>query len=226
MLYAIADLHLSLGCDKPMDIFVGWNDYVSRLEKAWRRLITPDDTVVIAGDISWAMKLEETYNDFKFINSLPGEKIILKGNHDYWWGTKTKIEEFLQKNNFNTIKVLFNNSYTVDGVSISGSRGWFYDIKDADNKKVLNREAARLNTSILAAENKPPVVFLHYPPVFGDYICDEVLNVLRKNNITQCYYGHLHGRAAHAKAIQGIYEGIKFKMVSADGVDFTPVLVR
>ena len=107
MLYTIADLHLSFGCDKPMDIFGGWNDYVSRIEKSWRRLIAPDDTVVIAGDISWAMKLEETYNDFKFINSLPGEKIIIKGNHDYWWGTKTKIEEFLQKNGFDTVKVLF-----------------------------------------------------------------------------------------------------------------------
>ena len=226
MIYAIGDLHLSLGCDKPMDIFGGWNDYVSRIERSWRKLITQDDAVIIAGDISWAMKLEEAYEDFRFINSLPGNKIILKGNHDYWWGTKTKIEEFLQKNGFNTIQVLFNNSYTVDGISISGSRGWFYDIKDAKNKKVLNREAARLSVSIAAAENKPPVVFLHYPPVFGDYICDEIMEVLKQNNITQCYYGHLHGRAAHEKAIQGMYEGIKFKMVSADSVDFTPVLVR
>ena len=226
MIYTIADLHLSLGCDKPMDIFGGWNDYVSRIERSWCKLITQNDTVVIAGDISWAMKLEEAYNDFKFINSLPGEKIILKGNHDYWWGTKTKIEEFLRNNGFNTVKILFNNSYTVEGISVSGSRGWFYDIKDAENKKVLNREAARLNTSITAAENRPPVVFLHYPPVFGDYICEEIMDVLKQNNITQCYYGHLHGRVAHTKAVQGIYDGIKFKMVSADSVDFTPVLVR
>ena len=226
MLYTIGDLHLSFGCDKPMDIFGGWNDYVLRLEKSWRKLITQNDTVIIAGDISWAMKLEEAYEDFKFINSLPGNTIIIKGHHAYWWGTKNKIEEFLQKNRFNTIQVLFNNSYTVDGISISGSRGWFYDVKDAENKKVLNREAARLSVSIAAAENKPPIVFLHYPPVFGDYICDEIMEVLKQNNITQCYYAHLHGRTAHEKAIQGIYEGIKFKMVSADSVDFTPVLVR
>ena len=226
MIYTIADLHLSLGCDKPMDIFGGWQDYVSRLESSWKRLVTDSDTVVIIGDISWAMKLEDSRADFAFINGLPGNKIIIKGNHDFWWGTKTKTEAFFKQNGFNTIKVLFNNSYTVDGISISGSRGWFYDVADGADKKVLNREAGRLQASVEAAENKPPVVFLHYPPVYGDYICTEIMDVLKRNGIKQCYYGHLHGFSAHAKAVQGMNDGIRFKMVSADSTGFIPVPVN
>ena len=126
-LFVIGDLHLSLGEDKPMDIFSGWNDYVERLEKNWRSLVKDDDTVVVAGDISWAMKLEETVTDFKFIDSLPGRKIFLKGNHDYWWGTKSKIEKLLAENELNTISILFNNAYTCGEYAICGTRGWFLE---------------------------------------------------------------------------------------------------
>ena len=139
-LFAIADLHLSLGTDKPMDVFHGWSDYVERLKTNWERLVTDDDTVVIAGDISWAMKLEECDADFGFINSLPGAKILLKGNHDYWWQTKKKIDDYLLAKGFDTIKVLFNNAYEADGRAICGTRGWYYDKEGDHDMKVINRE--------------------------------------------------------------------------------------
>ncbi|HCB95507.1 MAG TPA: serine/threonine protein phosphatase, partial [Ruminococcus sp.] len=126
-LFAIADLHLSLGEDKPMDIFAGWSNYVERLEDNWRKLITDDDTVVVGGDISWAMKLEETFVDFSFIDKLPGKKLFLKGNHDYWWGTKSKIDSFLSKNGFDSISIIFNNSYVCDDYAVCGTRGWFLE---------------------------------------------------------------------------------------------------
>ena len=135
-LYAIADTHLSFGTDKPMDSFPGWNDYVSRIEQNWNRLVTDNDTVVIAGDISWAMNFDELKADFEFINSLKGEKIILKGNHDYWWNTLSKMNSFVEQNNFNTIKFLFNNSYDVEGVSVCGSRGWFFESEEAHDEKI------------------------------------------------------------------------------------------
>ena len=147
-IFAIGDTHLSFSCDKPMDIFRGWDDYVERLEKNWRAIVTDDDTVVIAGDISWAMKLYEAKEDFTFLENLPGRKIIMKGNHDYWWQTKKKLDEFIKENGFNTIDIMFNNAFRVGDYAICGSRGWFYDAeKDAD-MKVLRREAGRLQMSI------------------------------------------------------------------------------
>ena len=142
-LFAIADLHLSIGEDKPMDIFAGWNDYVSRLKDNWLKIVDKDDTVVISGDISWAMRLEETYEDFKFIDNLPGKKIFLKGNHDYWWGTKSKIEKFLADNNLKTISILFNNSFVCDDYAICGTRGWFLENTGEKDIKILNREVGR-----------------------------------------------------------------------------------
>ena len=227
-LFAIADLHLSLGEDKPMDIFAGWNDYVTRLEKSWRSIITDNDTVVIAGDISWAMKLEETYTDFKFIDDLPGKKILLKGNHDYWWGTKSKIDKFLEANSLNSISILFNNSYVCDEYAICGTRGWFLENDTPEDVKVLNREASRLRASIDSAikTDKEPVVFLHYPPVYAGTECSEIMNVLVEYNIKKCYYGHIHGQRNIRNAFEGKYKGIDFRLISCDKVSFTPVLVR
>ena len=142
-LFAIADLHLSLGEDKPMDIFAGWNDYVDRLTDNWNKLVSDDDTIVIAGDISWAMRLEQTYTDFKFIDNLPGRKIFLKGNHDYWWGTKNKIDTFLKDNELDSISILFNNAYACGEYAICGTRGWFFDAETDADKKVVLREAGR-----------------------------------------------------------------------------------
>lgn len=227
-LFVIGDLHLSLGEDKPMDIFSGWQDYVQRLEKNWEKIVTDNDTVVIAGDISWAMKLEQTYTDFKFIEDLPGKKIFLKGNHDYWWGTKNKIDNFLSANSLDTISILFNNSYVCGEYAVCGTRGWFLENDKPEDIKVLNREVGRLITSIESAlkTGKEPVVFLHYPPVYGGNECKEIMDVLRKYSIKKCYYGHIHGTQNMRYATEGEYDGIKFTLVSCDRVSFTPILVR
>lgn len=227
-LFAIADLHLSLGTNKPMDVFNGWNDYVSRLEQNWRAIVTENDTVVIAGDISWAMKLEETFKDFTFLESLPGKKLLLKGNHDYWWVTRKKIEDYLAANSFNSISLVFNSAKAVEQYAVCGTRGWFYEIISEEDKKILNREVGRLETSIKAALllNKEPVVFLHYPPIYGDNQCTEILDILKKYNIKKCYYGHIHGGNAAKKAITGEYYGINFSLISCDYTGFVPLLVR
>lgn len=227
-LYVIGDLHLSLGEDKQMDIFAGWNDYVCRLEENWKKLITNNDTVVIAGDISWAMKLEETYTDFKFIDSLPGKKIFLKGNHDYWWATKSKIDKFLAEKELNTISILFNNAYEYEEYAICGTRGWFLENDTPKDIKVLNREVGRLNMSIESGKKtgKEPIVFLHYPPYFAGTECTEIINVLVNQRIKRCYYGHIHGKRNFQFAFEGEYKGIEFKLISCDRVGFTPVLVR
>lgn len=227
-LYAIADLHLSLGEDKPMDIFSGWNDYVNRLKNNWLKLINEDDFVVIGGDISWAMKLEETYVDFKWIDDLPGKKIFLKGNHDYWWGTKSKIEKYLAENNLNSISILFNNSYVCEEYAVCGTRGWFLESNAPEDAKVLNRETGRLKTSIEAAlkTEKEPIVFLHYPPYYNNTECKEIMDILVEYNIKKCYYGHIHGSKNIRNAFEGIYKGIDFKLISCDKLSFVPLLVR
>lgn len=227
-LYAIADLHLSLGTDKPMDIFHGWDNYLERLTANWKKLVADDDTVVIAGDISWAMKLTDCEKDFEYINSLPGQKILLKGNHDYWWDTVSKINRFLSEKKFDTIKVLFNNSYEVDNYVLCGTRGWSIECEKDEDIKILNRECGRLRLSLEDAEksNKQPIVFLHYPPVYGNNVCREIIDILKEYNIKKCYYGHIHGSNMIKAALNGEFEGINFKLVSCDAVSFTPILVR
>lgn len=224
--FAIGDTHLSLGVDKPMDIFGGWQDYQDRLLKNWTRLVSPEDTVVIPGDISWALNLENTLEDFKFLDSLPGTKIIGKGNHDYWWETLTKMNAFLEANDLKTIKFLFNNAYEVGDIAICGSRGWFFDDETDSSDKIISRECGRLKTSIDAAiaTGKQPVAFLHYPPISRDKICEPIMQVLLDNKIEKCYYAHLHG-ASIAYAFRDTYEGIKFDLISADSLEFTPKFI-
>lgn len=223
--FAIADTHLSLSVNKPMDSFDGWNDYVKRLEKNWNSVVEKDDTVVVAGDISWAMNFEELKKDFEFLNSLNGTKILIKGNHDYWWNTKTKIDKFISENNFDSLKILFNNSYDVEDVSICGSRGWMMETETEHDEKVLNREVGRLELSLKDAKSTEKIVFLHYPPVTVDSECEEITKVLRENGIKNCYYGHLHGMAAKY-GYEGEKNGIKYKLISADRLSFTPLLVK
>lgn len=227
-LYAIADLHLSLGEDKPMDIFAGWNDYVERLSENWKKLVSCDDTVVIAGDISWAMRIEQTYTDFKFIHDLPGKKIFLKGNHDYWWGTKNKTDNFLRENKLESISVLFNNAYTCGDYAICGTRGWFLENDTPEDIKVLNREVGRLKMSLDRAikTGLEPVVFLHYPPYYRGIECSEIMDVLCSYPVKKCYYGHIHGKKNFKLAFEGEYKGINFRLISCDKVGFMPVLVR
>lgn len=224
-IYAIADTHLSFGTDKPMDSFPGWKDYVSRIENNWKKLITDKDTVVIAGDISWAMNFDELYADFAFLHQLPGTKIISKGNHDYWWNTATKMNGFINENGFNSIKILHNNSYEAEGVSLCGSRGWMYETEEAHDEKVLAREVGRLRYSLESAECDEKIVFLHYPPVTTDTRCEEIINLLKEYHIQKCYYGHLHGFAAQL-AVDDTIDGIAFRLISCDRLGFMPLLIK
>lgn len=223
-LFAIADLHLSLNDNKSMDVFRGWENYVEKIEKNWRLLVKPDDTVVIAGDVSWAMSLSGLVKDFTFIEALPGRKLIIKGNHDYWWETMSKMNTFLECNNFLSIKFIHNSAEPCGNVCVCGTRGWFFD--GGEDKKILLREAGRLETSIAAAEKSglEPVVFLHYPPVCCGNACGEIVDVMKRHNIKRCYYGHLHGHAT-ANATQGEFNGITYRLISSDYLKFVPLKV-
>lgn len=225
-LYVISDPHLSLTTDKSMTVFSGWDDYVMRLEKQWQQLITPEDTVVLAGDISWAMTLDDALEDFRFLHALPGRKLLFKGNHDYWWCTRRKMDVFFEENNLTSLTVVHNDAVAVDGrFAVCGSRGWFYDDAE-DNVKILRREAERLRTSIRAAKQMglEPVVFLHYPPLFDGRVCEELTDVLKAEGIRRCYYGHVHG-AGIRQAFEGEWEGITFRLTSCDALRFCPLLI-
>lgn len=225
-LFAISDLHLSLSTDKPMDIFSGWQNYTERIKINWNKIVDPDDTVVLPGDLSWALKLEEAKSDFEFINNLPGKKYIIKGNHDYWWCTLRKMKNFFAENGFDTLDFIHNSAAIVDNVCVCGTRGWFFDDTNSNNKVIL-REAGRLEASLKMSVDTglEPVVFLHYPPVYGDQVCDEIFSVIKKYNVKRVYYGHIHGENAAKLAVKE-FQGVNFKLVSCDQVDFTPVLIE
>lgn len=227
-LYAISDLHLSLGSEKPMDIFSGWDNYVCKIEQNWKRVVKDTDYVVIAGDISWAMRLEEAVKDFSFIESLPGKKIIIKGNHDYWWSTVKKIEDFLSANSFSSISVLLNSAQVVEDVCICGTRGWLYKSGSQNDKKILLRESGRLKRSLDIAEKSglEPIVFMHYPPVFGSDESSEIMDIMIERNIKRCYYGHIHGGKLVRKLVTGKYKGIELHLIACDYIDFSPILVK
>lgn len=225
-LWCIGDLHLSIGEDKPMDIFKGWENYMELIEKNWRENVSDDDTVVVPGDVSWAMNLKESYEDMKFIHNLPGTKIISKGNHDYWWTTMKKMNDFLSENNLTSIKILHNNHYRYENFGICGSRGWVSENGEKADAKILARESIRLDMSITSAEkeNLIPLVFLHYPPVYKNNVNYSIMEILHKHNIKECRYGHLHGRACE-NAVEGLYDGINFSLVSGDYIHFCPVKI-
>lgn len=225
-LYAIADLHLSLSSGKPMNIFPSWDNHVERLEKNWQTTVSPDDTVVVPGDISWAINFEEAKADFDFINRLNGHKVIMKGNHDYWWNSMAKMNRFLEENGFDTITIVHNNYYPYGEYGICGTRGWIKDTEEPADAKVLAREAGRLETSIKAAlaDGKKPIVFLHYPPIFANDYNREILDVLFRYDIKTCYYGHLHGNA-HRYAVCGEVDGINYQLIAGDFVQFCPKLI-
>lgn len=219
---------MSLGTSKPMDIFRGWDNYVERLSKSWEERVQPEDTVVLAGDISWAMKLADCEKDFAFLQNLPGQKLLLKGNHDYWWSTASKMERFFTESGFTTLKLLHNNCYLVDGVALCGTRSWLFDVGEAHDEKVMNRERGRLVASLEAAQAADvheKIVFLHYPPVCATARAEEILQILHDYGVKRCYYGHLHG-ASIARAVQGQVEGITYRLISADAVQFCPVRVE
>ena len=218
----IGDLHLSLGCEKPMDIFPGWQGYMEKLERHWNTLVRPEDTVVLAGDTSWAMKLEDTVADFSFLQRLPGQKLLLKGNHDYWWTTVKKMERFLQENGFDSLHILHNNSILAEGLAVCGTRSWMFDVGEAHDEKVMNRELGRLRASLDAAqEGAERVAFLHYPPVYPNANAQQVIDLLKEYNVKRCFYGHLHGNAIRF-AVQGMVDGIEYRLISADALAFCP----
>lgn len=231
-LYTLADTHLSLGTDKPMDIFGSrWKNHTEKLRHLWNSTVTGDDTVVIGGDISWAINLGEAREDLKFIDALNGRKILLRGNHDYWWSTQKKIKENFESCGISSVELLQNNAIARDGFVICGSRGWYNDPQNApvsnfDQKKIVAREAARLRLSLGAAQGieGERIVFMHFPPVFPGYICRELVGVLHEFGIRRCFYGHIHGN--YDLPPVNIFEGISFTLVSADYLDFRPLRIE
>ncbi len=218
-LYAIGDTHLSLASDKPMDVFGGgWEGYVDKLRDGFQA-VRPEDTVVLCGDLSWAMGLEEGRKDFAFLNALPGRKLMLKGNHDYWWNTASKMERFFQENGFDTLNILHNNCYEYGEYALCGTRGWFYE--ETGDQKVFRRELIRLEASLKAAGERRKLCFLHYPPCYQGYACAEIMALLEQYGVERCYYGHLHG-GSHKLAVEGRYGAVEYHLVSADYLRFQP----
>lgn len=226
-LFAISDTHLSFGTDKPMDVFKGWENYEEKLKNNWEAIVSDDDIVVIPGDITWGMSMEEALEDFKFIDRLPGQKIILKGNHDYWWSTKRKADLFFQNNGITTIQILNNNAYKAGSLALCGSRGWFFDSAKQADEKIIRREAGRLRASIQEAEKigGEKIAFLHYPPIAGGQVCEEIMNELVEGGVTRCYYGHLHGPSI-AYSFNSSMFGIEFRLISGDYLNFCPKLIE
>lgn len=225
-IFVMGDLHLSFGTDKPMDKF-GWGNHSEKIKENWLENVKPQDTVILPGDFSWGMTFEEVYQDFVFLNALPGTKILSKGNHDYWWNTITKMEKYLQENGFEKIYFLQNNSYLVEDKMIVGTRGWTtLNWKTENGYKILKRENERLKLSINIGieqfgEDKEMLCFLHYPPFFKESVPEEIdfVKTMQNNHITKCYYGHLHGNS-HKEAFEGEKEGIHFSLVSSDYLGF------
>ena len=225
-LYAIGDLHLCLGAPKPMDVFGGnWVGYMDKLKEGLS-VITPEDTTVLLGDLSWALDLSSAREDFAWINQIPGRKIILKGNHDYWWSTASKFYKFCDENGFSDQWILNNNHYEYNGWAICGTRGWFYEEERGNDhdEKVIKRELIRLEASLQSAGELPKIVFLHYPPLYKGYSCDEILELLHRYEVRQCFYGHLHG-ASHGLAMEGQWDGVEYRLVAADKLNFQPYKV-
>ena len=228
-IYVIADLHLSFSQDKPMSIFgENWEGHSEKIKNNWISKVKPEDTVVLPGDFSWAMYLQDTYKDFEYLNSLPGKKLLLKGNHDYWWTTVTNMRNFLEENKFKNIDFIYNNSYLVENKILTGTRGW--NLLDTENSsKMIKRESIRLQLAIedgikKYGDDKEIIVFMHYPPISNTNKKLEFLKILKQYDIKRCYYGHLHGKS-HQDAVEGIVDGIEFKLISADYLNFDVIKV-
>ncbi len=231
MIYAISDLHLSFSVSKPMDVFgERWLNHHERLKENWNRVITDNDTVIIPGDISWAMTLEEAKADFSFLHSLPGKKIIGKGNHDYWWQTKKKLDSFLKENGFNSISILYNNAYKVENKIICGTRGWIAENSpDENDEKIILREAGRLEMSInfaktLLENDEEIIVFLHYPPAYRGVSSVPICKHLVREKIKRCYYGHIH--SADKRYLVPKYGDTSLSIISSDFLNFEPIIVE
>lgn len=227
-IYAIGDLHLSFQTHKPMDIFGDqWKNYLEKLEKNWKEKISEDDLIILLGDFSWAMDLNEALLDFKFIDKLPGIKLLIKGNHDFWWKSLQKNNEFIKENEMKNIFFLQNNSYEYNNYAIVGTRGWSF-LNSENSEKMKNRETIRLTNSILSVENrenKKIICAMHFPPITKEMVSKNdigpYLKILKNYNIDNCYYGHLHGNSQN-EAVEGKIDGIKLELLSSDYIDFNP----
>ena len=233
--FSISDLHLSGSVPKSMEVFGRrWTGYTEKIEKRWRAVVTENDTVIIPGDVSWAMTLAEAETDFRFLASLPGRKLLGKGNHDFWWTTVTKMHRHLDTLGISGIDFLYNNAYRVENVIVCGTRGWFVEegkqisVNPVDYEKLVSREAIRLELCITEAErlrtaSEEILVYLHFPPVFGSFVCREIVDVLLSHGIRRCFYGHIHGSYLLDPVTE--FEGIRFSLISADYLDFTPLFI-
>ena len=234
-IYVMADLHLSTTTNKPMGIFGSrWCDHMEKIKKNWSAIISDDDTVIVPGDISWAIDYKEAVDDFSFIDSLPGKKLLGKVNHDYWWGTMAKNRAFVRENGFETIDFLYNNAYKVENYILCGTRGWYVDEKlqneanEPEYQKIVLREAQRLKMSLeeavkLRENDEQILVFFHFPPVFKSFVCNELLDILSEYGIKNCYFGHIHGTYNVPKTFE--YNGISFTLISSDFLSFVPMIV-
>ncbi len=225
-LYTIGDLHLSLASEKPMDVFGSqWENHTEKLRQGFSGL-GKDDLTVLCGDLSWGMGLAESAPDFRFVDALPGRKLILKGNHDYWWTTAAKTKRFFAEQGITTIEILNNNAFVYGDYAICGTRGWFYEEEKSGehDAKIMRREVMRLETSLKAGGDREKLVFLHYPPIYQGYRCDEILALLKEYGVKLCCYGHIHGKGC-AYAFNGSHDGTEFRLVSADFVQFKPVKI-
>lgn len=224
-LYAIGDTHLSLTSNKPMDVFGGgWAGYVDKLRQGFA-CVRPEDTVVLCGDLSWGMSLQEAREDFAFLDALPGKKLLMKGNHDYWWTTASKMNQFFQENHFTTFQILHNNCCLYGDVALCGTRGWFYEEDRGEHSaKIFNRELIRLETSLKAGGAREKFCFLHYPPLYQGYRCQEIIDLMKQYGVKRCYYGHLHG-GSHRLAVSGDRDGVEYHLVAADYLGFKPELI-
>ena len=224
-IYVIGDLHLYFSIDKPMNIFgCNWEKHAEKIKDNWIKKVKETDTVLIPGDFSWATYLEETYKDFEFLNNLPGRKILLKGNHDYWWTTLNKMNNYIKNSGFENIDFLYNNSFFIEDKIITGTRGWISNLNN-ENLKILKRENERLKLSIKSGiekygEDKEIIVLMHYPPFIKENVENiDFVKTMKEFNVSKCFYGHLHAGSIQ-DAVEGTVEGIQFKLVSADGLNF------
>lgn len=228
-IYTIGDLHLSFKENKPMSIFGdNWENHEEKIRKDWIEKVKEEDLVVLPGDFSWSMHLPDTDQDFEYLAQLPGKKLLLKGNHDYWWTTVTSMRNFLETKEFKNIDFLFNNAYEFENYIIAGTRGWSLTEESEEDKRLLKREMLRLELSIqegikMYGEDKEIIVFMHYPPINKNNIIQNEMNdfirIMKQYHVKKCYYGHLHSISIR-EAVEGEHFGIDFKLVSADGLDF------
>ena len=229
--YALSDLHLSFQSDKPMNVFgERWDNYEEKIRANWNEIVTSEDIVVIAGDISWAMQIENTKKDFEYIDSLNGKKVIVRGNHDFWWKTISKVREIVPS----SISVLQNDAIKVGNLIFCGTRGWLVPERGKplgeQDQKIYDRELIRLEMALVSAnklkenEDNKIIVVLHYPPFNSDIDENEFTALLEKYNIKIVIYGHLHGKTKY-KCNNQEKNGIKYYLSSCDKVNFSPILI-